>query len=68
MEIKNNNLENAVIEIQEVEYLITKEASEQIKMKKETIDLRRLIDHKNISFSLILINEAIKKDGIIDNL
>ena len=68
MKRKNNNLENAVIEIDEVEFFITKEALEQIKVKSELIVLRRLIDHENRLFPLKLINKIIKKEGIVDHL
>lgn len=68
MENNKNNLENAVIEIDEVEYFITKESLKQIKAKKEMIELIRLIDHEKRLFSFKLINEIVKTGGIVDHI
>lgn len=65
---EKKTLNKAIIEIDEVEYLIDENASKLIKMKTEDIALIRMIDRKIFVFSLKEIQAVIKKDGIIDYL
>lgn len=65
---KNKNLPNAVIEIDEVEYLIDGKAVEEIEIGKANILLKRLIDSDKRSFSIETIQKSIKDNGIIDHL
>ena len=66
--IKDLNLFNAVIEIDEVEYLINKEGVKAIKSGDKTILLKRIIDGEFSLISIRIINKAIKDKGIIDYL
>jgi hypothetical protein len=61
------DLKNVVIEIDEVDLLITPDAAAQIIREKEVIVLHRLVDNKDLPFSLVQVKEAIKK-GIVDRL
>lgn len=62
------NLSNAVIEIDEVEFLIDKKAARAINMGDKKVSLKRLIDGEDRIFSLDTINHSIKESGIIDRL
>ena len=66
--LKNLNLLNAVIEIDEVEYLINKEGVEAIRFGDKTIILKRIIDGEFSLISVSKIRKAIKDNGIIDYL
>lgn len=68
MERQENNLTNAVIEIDEVEYLITEESADKINKGAETISLKRLIDYEERLISLKTLLKIIKQGGIIDRL
>ncbi len=66
--INDLNLLNAVIEIDEVEYLINKDGAEAIKSEDKTILLKRIIDGESSLISIDKIKKAIKDNGIIDYL
>ncbi len=66
--MKKDNLLNAVIEIDEVEYLINEKAAEEITAGEKNIILKRLVDSKERSFPIDIINHSIEKNGIIDRL
>ncbi len=68
MKKKNNNLLNAVIEIEEVEYLIDRDANDSIRNDTKDISLVRLIDGEKRIFSRDIILKSIAKSGIIDRL
>ena len=61
-------LENAVIEIEEVEYLINKNAAAEIGRGEKMIILRRLVDLEYHHVSLRVVKRALKKPGIVDYL
>lgn len=61
------SLNNVVIEIDEVEYLITPESANQITIGVGEIYLHRLVDNNVILFSLEEIKKAISK-GVVDQL
>lgn len=61
------DITGAVIEIEEVEYLIKAETAKQINKESDLIILHRLIDNENIVFPLIEVKKAIER-GIIDRL
>lgn len=61
-------LVNAVIEIDEVEYLVDKKSAEAIEARKDHVTLKRLVDQETRIFPLDEINSAIKKHGIVDHL
>lgn len=61
------SLNNVVIEIDEVEYLITPESANEITSGVGEIYLHRLVDNNVILFPLEEIKKSISK-GIIDQL
>lgn len=62
------NLVKAVIEIDEVEYLIDKFAAEMIEKDAEEVILTRLFDSSILVLSSRKIKEIINKGGIVDHL
>jgi len=66
--MKKENLKNAVIEINEVEYLINEKSINALEDGKKLVPIKRLIDGKEEIVSIDTLNEAIQKNGIIDHL
>ena len=68
--VRNNmkNLNKAVIEIDEVEYLIDAYAAQLIENNSKEVPLIRLFDRKILILSATEIIDIIKKNGIIDRL
>ena len=64
----NPNLENAVIDIDEVEYIINKDAAKSILLNEKTVILKRLVDQKKVIMSLKEVRKSILDNGIIDTL
>jgi hypothetical protein len=62
---KTQKLENAIIEINDVEYLIKPEVAKLIKEDFGMIPLERLFDNKKILFSLDEVKMAISR-GVVD--
>lgn len=60
-------LNNVVIGIEEVDYLITTDSALQITKEQDLITLHRLIDNKDILFPLEQVKKALK-NKIIDRL
>lgn len=65
---QEDNLANAVIEIEEVEYLIDEIAANKITRGEETIPLIRLVDNEIRTISLENILKIIREGGIIDHI
>ena len=63
----SKELNNAVIEIEEVDFLITPGAAAKIEKGIEMITLHRLVDNKDIVFPIEVVRAVIKK-GITDRL
>ena len=62
-----SNLLNAVIEIDEVEFLITETSAKQIAAREALVLLHCLVDSKNMVFPLDIAEKAIK-NGIVDRI
>lgn len=65
---RGNNLINAVIEIDDVEYLIDETTADKIIRKEEIIPLIRLIDNKMRTVSSEDILKIVQEKGITDHL
>lgn len=63
-----NDLVNAVIEIDGVDYFIDEETANKILRKENVIPLRRLIDQEIRTISLESILKIIQEGGITDHL
>lgn len=65
---QEDNIANAVIEIEGVEYLIDEVAANKIARGEETIPLIRLVDNEIRTISLENISKIIREGGIVDHV